>query len=149
MREQIAAALQDASAAGDKRRGCLLRLITAAIRDRDAASRMAGRDKVPDSEIACLLSLLIEQRERAANDMAEKGRNEEAARERADAEMIRSFMPAPLPVVEMVQACRQAVSDTGSKGLRDVGRCLGALKERYDGKVDLTQASGVVRSLLS
>ncbi|KTR02645.1 hypothetical protein NS365_21340 [Aureimonas ureilytica] len=149
MREQIAAALQDASAAGDKRRGCLLRLITAAIRDRDAASRMAGRDKVPDSDIACILSLLVEQRERTANDLAEKGRNEDAARERADAELIRAFLPAPLPVVEMVQACKQAVSDTGSKGLRDVGRCLGALKERYDGKVDLTQASGVVRSLLS
>ena len=49
----------------------------------------------------------------------------------------------------MVEACRQAVSDTGAKGLRDVGRCMSAIKERYHDKVDMVQASGVVRSLLS
>ncbi|WP_062112085.1 GatB/YqeY domain-containing protein [Aureimonas sp. AU40] len=149
MREQIAVALQEACTSGDKRRACLLRLINAAIRDRDAASRMAGRDKVPDSDIAGILQLLAEQRERSANDMAEKGRNEDAARERADAATIRFFLPAALPVVEMVEACRQAVSDTGAKGLRDVGRCMSAIKERYHDKVDMVQASGVVRSLLS
>lgn len=149
MREEIAAALQDAGNSGDKRRACLLRLITAAIRDRDSASRMAGKDKVPDGEIVCLLQLLAEQRERSANDLAEKGRNEEASRERADAEMIRHLLPPALPLTEMVEACRQAVNETGAKGLRDVGRCVSALKERYNDKVDLVQASGVVRSLLS
>ncbi len=149
MREQIAAALQDATDAGDKRRACLLRLVVAAIRDRDAAGRMTGRDRIADGEIAEMLQLLATQREAMANDLAEKGRNEDAAREREAAVLFRSFTPAPLPVVEMVEACRQAVSETGSKGLRDVGRCMSALKERYHDKVDLTQASGVVRSLLS
>ncbi len=149
MREEIAAALQDAGNSGDKRRACLLRLITAAIRDRDSASRMAGKDKVPDSDIACLLQLLADQRERSANDLAEKGRNDEATSERGDAQAIRALLPPALPLTEMVEACKQAVSETGAKGLRDVGRCVSALKERYNDKVDLVQASGVVRSLLS
>ena len=64
-------------------------------------------------------------------------------------DVIRSLMPAPVSTGEIEAACRQIVSDTGSKGLRDVGRCMNALKERYQDKLNLIEAGSVMRGLLS
>lgn len=149
MRDEIAQALNAAMSGQDKRRIRTLRLITAALRDKDAAHRGAGREKLANGEIAEMLKRMICQRESAATAFDAGGRVEDACGERAEIAVIREFLPAPLPAGEVEAACRQAVTDTGSKGLRDVGRCMNALKERYQDKLNLIEASSVVRGLLS
>ncbi|KQQ82014.1 GatB/YqeY domain-containing protein [Aureimonas sp. Leaf324] len=149
MRDQIADALQAAMASGDKRRIATLRLVAAGLKDKEAAFREAGKGRPEDADIVGFLHCMIRHRESAETTLREAGRVEEAAAEHATAEMIRSLLPAPVPSGEIEAACRQIVSDTGSKGLRDVGRCMNALKERYQDKLNLIEAGSVMRGLLS
>ncbi|WP_062212494.1 GatB/YqeY domain-containing protein [Aureimonas sp. AU12] len=148
MRDEIAAALHAAQSGTDKRRTCTLRLVSATLRDRDEAQRAAGRPRLGDSEIAEMLGRMVAQRECASRRLEEAGNGAEALLERAEIAVINEFLPRPVTVSELEQACREAVSETGSKGLRDVGRCMNALKARYHDQISLTQASGLVRGLL-
>ena len=149
MREQIADALQTAMASGDKRRIATLRLVAAGLKDKEAAFRDAGKGRPEDTDIVSFLHCMLRHREAAETSLRAEGKVEEAAAERATMEVIRSLLPAPVPAGEIEAACRQIVSDTGSKGLRDVGRCMNALKERYQDKLNLIEAGSVMRGLLS
>ncbi|WP_061931710.1 GatB/YqeY domain-containing protein [Aureimonas sp. AU22] len=149
MRGQIADALQTAMESGDKRRIATLRLVAAGLKDKEAAFREAGRGQPQDSDIVSFLQCMLRHRQAAEDGFRALGRVEEAAAERADMDVIRSLLPAPVPTGEIEAACRQIVSDTGSKGLRDVGRCMNALKERYQDKLNLIEAGSVMRGLLS
>lgn len=148
MRDEIAAALHAAQSGDDKRRTCTLRLVSAAIRDRDEARRATGRERLGDGEIAEMLGRMVAQRECASRRFDEAGNDAEALLERAEIAVIAEFLPRLVTASELEQACREAVVETGSKGLRDVGRCMNALKQRYHDKLNLTQASGLVRGLL-
>ncbi len=121
MREQIADALQTAMASGDKRRIATLRLVAAGLKDKEAAFRDAGKGRPEDTDIVSFLHCMLRHREAAETSLRAEGKVEEAAAERATMEVIRSLLPAPVPAGEIEAACRQIVSDTGSKGLRDVG----------------------------
>ncbi|WP_182085516.1 GatB/YqeY domain-containing protein [Aureimonas sp. ME7] len=149
MREEIADALQAATVNGDKRRIATLRLVAAALKDKEAACREAGKPLPGGGDMTPLLQCMIRHREEAAFALEGQGRREEAGAERAVAEMVRELLPAPVSVGEIEAACRQIVSDTGSKGLRDVGRCMNALKERYQDKLNMIEAGSVMRALLS
>ncbi|MEX6505638.1 GatB/YqeY domain-containing protein [Jiella sp. M17.18] len=148
MREMIAEALNAALKDQDKRRISTLRLINAAIKDRDVANRAAGRDPVGDEEVQQILVKMVKQRQESAQEYEEAGRLELAEQEREEIGIIRGFMPAQLDTGEIERACRQAVEETDSKGLRDVGRCMNKLKERYSGQMDFGRASTVVKGLL-
>ncbi|RIY02056.1 GatB/YqeY domain-containing protein [Aureimonas flava] len=149
MRDQIADALQAAIASGDKRRIATLRLVATALKDKEAAFREAGRGRPDAADMVSLLHCMLRHRQAAEEGFRAAGRLEEAEAERACMEMIRELMPAPVPTGEIEAACRQIVSDTGSKGLRDVGRCMSALKDRYQDKLNLIEAGVVMRGLLS
>ncbi|MCB8838623.1 GatB/YqeY domain-containing protein [Aurantimonas sp. VKM B-3413] len=148
MREQIADALNAAVKNQDKHRISTLRLINAAIKDRDVANRAAGRDPVGEDEVQQILIKMIKQRIESAHEYEESGRLELAEQEREEIGVIREFLPAQLDTGEVERACRQAVEDTESKSLRDVGRCMNKLKERYSGQMDFGKASTVVKGLL-
>ncbi|MET0368877.1 MAG: GatB/YqeY domain-containing protein [Methylobacterium sp.] len=148
MRDEIAAALQAAKAGEDKRRIGTLRLIVATLRDRDEAQRASGRPCLGDPEIADMLARMIAQRECAAQRLAAAGDLAEADGEKAEIAVIAEFLPRSVSPGELERVCREAVSETGSKGLRDVGRCMNALKARYHDQINLTQASSLVRGLL-
>lgn len=148
LRDTFATALKDAMKAGDKRRTSTLRLILAAIKDRDIANRGVGKDPVVDDEILAVLGKMVRQREESAKAFEEGGRLELAQQEREEIAIIRDFLPRQLDEAGMRQACRSVVDDIGAEGLRDMGKCMNTLKERYPGAMDFSKASGIVKDLL-
>jgi uncharacterized protein YqeY len=148
MRDVLAQALKDAVRAQDKRRISTLRLIQAAIQDRDIANRGTGKDPVSDEEILAILAKMVKQREESAKAFEEGNRLELAAQERDEIVIIRGFLPVQLGEDAVKLACQQVISEIGADGLRDMGRCMSALKEKFPGKMDFGKASGIVKTML-
>lgn len=148
LREKFSEKLKDAIRAKDRLRMSTLRLIQAAVKDRDIASRGSGKDPVSDEEILQILAKMIKQREESARIYEEAIRLELAQQERDEITIIKEFLPAQLPEEKMREACASVVVDTGAHGLRDMGKCMNALKERYPGQMDFAKASGVVKGML-
>ncbi|ABR61060.1 GatB/YqeY domain-containing protein [Sinorhizobium medicae] len=148
MREHFANALKEALKAKDTRRVSTVRLIQAAIKDRDIANRGHGKDPVGDDEILQILVKMIKQREESARVYDEGGRPELAQQERQEIAIINQFLPEQLSEEKVKEVCAKTVAEIGAHGLRDMGKCMNALKERYPGKMDFGKASGVVKDLL-
>ncbi len=148
MRETLSNAMKDAMKAKDALRLSAVRLIQTAIKDRDIAHRGAGKDPVSDDEILQILTKMIKQREESAKMYTEGGRAELAEQEKAEIEVIRGFMPKQLGDDEVRAIITGLITETGAQGLRDMGKVIGLLKERYPGQLDFAKASGVVKDLL-
>ena len=148
MRTRLVDGMKEAMKSGDKRKLSTLRLINAAIKDRDINARGAGKERVSDEEILAILSKMIKQREESARIYEEGNRLELAAQEREEMEIIREFLPKQMNADEVRTARTQIVSEVGGSSLRDMGKCMNAIKERYPGKLDVGQASKVVKELL-
>ncbi|MEP0519959.1 MAG: GatB/YqeY domain-containing protein [Hyphomicrobiales bacterium] len=148
MREFIAEALNEAVKEQDKRQACTLRLINTAIKDRDMAVRGTGKEKISDDEVLAMLKTMISQREDSSRQYEQAGRLDLAKQEREEMEIIRSLMPTQLPEEEVRKAVKDVVADIGANSLRDMGKCINALKQRYPGQMDFCRASGVVKELL-
>jgi uncharacterized protein YqeY len=148
MRDQINTALKNAMLSQDKRRVSTLRLISAAIKDREIAARTAGRDPIQDTDITEILVKMIKQRLESARLYEEGNRLDLAEQEREEIAIIRSFLPEQMDEDQVRSVCAETVKTTGAAGLRDMGKCMQALKERYAGRMDFGKASTVVRGLL-
>ncbi|MEP0321174.1 GatB/YqeY domain-containing protein [Bauldia litoralis] len=149
MREQINAALKQSTLDKNKRKVSTLRLINAAILDRDIAARGAGRDPVSDEDILEILTKMIRQRLESAKTYEEGNRLDLAEQELEEISIIKAFLPEQLDEDEVRSACADLVKETNAKGLRDIGRCMQTLKSRYQGRMDFGKASTVVKGLLS
>jgi len=149
MRDAIQAALKDAQKSQDKCRVSTLRLICAAVKDRDIANRSNGKDPVSDEEISEILTKMVKQRRESAETYEQAGRLELADQERRESAVILEFLPKQMCEEEVEQACENVVRETGAEGLRDVGKCMSTLKERFSGQMDFSKASGVVKGILS
>jgi len=148
MRETITAALQAATKARDARRVSTLRLVAAAIKDRDIAARTSGKEKATDAELLELLAKMIKQREESRDIYADAGRAELAQQEGEEAAIIREFLPTQLSDDDMSKAIDAAIAETGAQSVRDMGKVMGVLKSRYAGQVDFGKASGAVKAKL-
>jgi len=148
MREAISAATKDAMKAGDKLRTGTLRMMSAAIKDRDIEARGAGKGPMSDDELLQLFQKLVKQRQESAEIYDKAGRTELAAQERAEIAVIQGFMPQPLDEAETRAAIAAAIADTGAAGVRDMGKVMTALRERHAGRMDFGKASGLVKQLL-
>lgn len=148
MRQQISEALKTAIRTQDKKRTSTLRLINAAIQDRDIANRGQGKDQVSDDEILQILTKMVKQREDSARAFEEGNRIELAEQEREEMAIIREFLPKQLGEEQVRHACQQAIKEVGAEGLRDMGKCMNALKEKYPGQMDFGKASGIVKTML-
>ena len=148
MRDKLSTALKDAMKAKETRRLSTVRLIQAAIKDRDIANRGVGKDPVSDEDILQILQKMVKQREESAKIYEDAGRAELAAQEREEIEIIKDFMPEQLSEDKVRELCQSVISETGSQGLRDMGKCMNALKEKYPGQMDFAKASGMVKDLL-
>ncbi|WP_421726708.1 GatB/YqeY domain-containing protein [Bauldia sp.] len=149
MRERIGAALKQATRDQDKRKTSTLRLINAAITDRDIAARGAGKDPVSDEDVLAILAKMIRQRLDSAQAYEEGNRLDLAEQEREEIAIIKEFMPQQLNDEQMRSVCTELVKETGAHGLRDIGKCMQTLKSRYQGRMDFGKASTVVKGLLS
>lgn len=149
MRDTIAQALRDAQKSQDRIRVATLRLITAAIQDRDIANRGVGKERVSDDEILQILTKMVKQREESAKAFADGGRPELAAAERAEIEIVKEFLPRQIGEDELRRICADVIAETGASSLRDMGAVMAVLKERYPGRVDFSRASAIVKELLA
>ncbi len=148
LRETFNDALKQATLKQDKRRMGTLRLIIAALRDRDIAARTAGKERVSDDEILEMLGKMVKQRVESARLYEEGARLDLATEEREEIAIIQSFLPKQLSEEEMRAVCAEAVKSTGAQGLRDMGKCMAALKSEYAGQMDFSKASAMVKGLL-
>ncbi len=148
MREDIAAEVRNAMKAQDKSRLSTLRLIQAAIQDRDIANRGAGREAAGDDEILQILAKMVKQREESAKAFEDGGRPELAAREREEIVVIRAFLPSQMDEQAMEAAVRAAIAETGAAGIRDMGKVMAALRDKHAGRMDFGRASGMVKAAL-
>ncbi len=148
LRDRLTTAQREAQKAQDRTRLSTLRLIQAAIHDRDIANRGASKDPVSDDEITQILAKMVKQREESARAFEEGNRLELAEQERTEIEVIKEFLPRQLCEEDVRNLCAQVVAEVGADGLRDMGRCMNALKERYPGQMDFSKASGIVKTLL-
>jgi len=127
-----------------------LRLINAAIKDRDIAARSEDRcDGVTDEEILTILTKMVKQREDSSEAFEKGGRPELAEQERAEIAVIRDFMPRQLGDAEIEQAVHEVIEELGAAGLKDMGRSMAALKERYSGAMDFGRAGAVMKKALA
>ena len=149
MRARINEEMKSAMRAGEKRKLATLRLINCAVNDRDIERRGTGGERCCDDDIRSILAKMIKQREDSARAYEEASRLELAQREREEIEIIREFLPRPLNAEETERACREVVAEVEGSSLRDMGRCMNALKERYIGRMDMGLASRQVKQLLA
>ena len=150
LREQLGVALKEAMKASDRKRTGTLRLVLAALKDRDIADRTAeSREGISDDEILTLLAKLIKSREDSVELYEKGGRPELAAAEREEIAIIREFMPKQMGPDEAKAAIAAVISETGAASMKDMGKVMAALKERFAGKMDFAKASAAVKELLS
>ena len=151
LREQINDALKTAMKAGDeKTRVATLRLINAAIKDRDIAARGEDRcEGVSEEEILAILTKMVKQREESAAAFEKGCRPELAEQERAEIEVIREFLPRQLSEDEIKVAVSDVIKEYDASGLKDMGKCMGALKERFNGAMDFGRAGKLMKESLS
>ena len=149
MREAFNTALKDAMRSGDKVKVATVRMISAALKDRDIEARGTGKGPLSDDEILSLLQKMIKQRQESQKIYEDNGRPELAAQEAAEIVVITSFMPAQLSDAEIDAAIAAAIAETGAAGMKDMGKVVGKLKEKYAGRMDFAKASAAVKAKLS
>lgn len=149
MRDNLNESLKQAIKAQDKRRVGTLRLIMAAIKDRDIAARSSGRDAVSDADILEILAKMVKQRQESATTYEEAGRPELATQEREEIAIIQDFLPKQMDDDEVASAVKDVVEEINAESLKDMGRTMGVLKERYPGKMDFRKANQIVKEMLS
>ncbi len=149
LRERINADLKVAMKAQDKRQVSTLRLIMAAIKDRDIQSRGTGKDDTPDeADLQSVLTRMIKQRRESAATYDQGGRPELAEAERAEIVIIETYLPRQLNDDEIRTAVASAIAATGAAGLKDMGRVMAALKQSHAGQMDMAKAGQLTRDLL-
>ena len=154
MRDRLSQATKDAMKAQDKQRLSTLRLISAALKDRDIAARVdekgaaTGRDKITDQEFASLLQKMIKQRRDSIAAYEQAGRAELAKQEAAEIAVIEEFLPKQMSDADVAAAIAAAVKEAGATSQKDMGKVMAALKSRYAGQMDFGKASSQVKALL-
>lgn len=150
LRAQLTDAMKEAMKAKDAKRLATVRLILAALKDRDIAARTeTSKDLVGDDDILTLLAKMIKQREESATVYRQGGRPELAENEESEIAVIRTFMPKQMDEGEMKAALQAVIAETGAASIKDMGKVMAVLKERYAGQMDFGKASAATKDALS
>jgi uncharacterized protein YqeY len=150
LRQKLNDSMKEALKAKDAKRLATLRLVLAALKDRDIAARTeTSRDLLGDDEILSLLAKMIKQRDESAAAYDAGNRPELAAGERQEIEIIRSFMPAQMDEAGVKAAADTVIAELGASSIKDMGKVMAAMKERYAGQMDFARASAVVKARLA
>lgn len=143
-------ALKQAMRARDELATSVLRLILAALKDRDIAQRTQGRDGgLAEEEIVGMLQSMVKQRRESIKMYEQGGRPELAGKEAAEIAIIESFLPKQMSEAEIRAAVDAAIADLGAASLKDIGRVMTLLRERHPGAMDFAKASATVKAALA
>jgi uncharacterized protein len=146
LRDDINNALKEAMKAGEARRVSTLRLVNAEILKRETSG--AERTKLTDAEILDVMGKMIKQRQESLDIYEKAGRNDLAAAEREEIEIISGFMPKRMSDLEAAEAISALIKELGAATLKDMGRTMAALKQRFSGQMDFAKAGALVKKLL-
>jgi len=149
LRDDINKSLTEAMKAKDQRRVSTLRMVNAAIKNADIEARGAGKSALTDDDLLGLCQKMIKQRQESVELYDKGGRTELADQEREEIAIIKGFLPQQMSEEEGRAAIESVIKETGAAGMKDMGRVMAALKERYAGRMDFGKASGAVKGLLS
>ena len=150
LRAQLTDAMKEAMKSKDAKRLATVRLVLAALKDRDIAARTeTNKDLVSDDDILTLLAKMIKQREESATAFDAGNRPEMAAGEREEIAIIRTFMPAQMDEAAMKDAVAKTIAEVGAASIKDMGKVMAVLKERYAGQMDFSKASAATKEALS
>jgi len=149
LRDDINNALKDAMKSGDARRVSTLRLVNSSIKNADIDARGQGKPPLTDEELLSLLQKMIKQRHESVELYEKGGRPELAAQEREEITIISAYLPKQMTDQEIHDTIGALLKETGATAMKDMGKVMAALKERYAGKLDFAKASGAVKKILS
>ena len=150
LRSRINTAMKQAMKDKSAERLSTIRLINAAIKDRDIAARTEGKENgVGDDEVLAILAKMTKQRQESAKTYEEAGRLDLSERELAEIKVIEEFLPRQLTDSEIQSAVSEAINEVGASSIRDMGKVMGALKSKYAGQMDVGAVGALVKNNLS
>ena len=148
MREKITADLKTAMKAGDRAKVDALRLINAALKDKDIEARGVGKT-LSEDDVLALLQKMIKSRQESLDIYEKNDRPELADKERFEIATISSYLPSQMSEAEVADAIHAAVAELGATSIKDMGKVVAALKAKYAGRMDFGKASAVVKAALA
>jgi len=148
LRDRFTADMKEAMKAGDKGRLGAIRLIQAALKDKDIEARGNGKEPLSDEEILALLQKMVKQRQESIAMYEQGGRAELAQQEKNEVEVISSYLPKQMDEAETKAAIEAAIAETGAASMKDMGKVVAALRAKYAGRMDFAKASGLVKEML-
>ena len=148
LRERFTGDLKEAMKAGEKGKVAAIRLVQAALKDKDIEARGAGKGEATPDEILALLQKMIKQRQESIAIYDANNRPELAAGERAEVEVISSYLPQQMSDEEVKAAIDRAIAETGASAVKDMGKVIGALRGAYAGQMDFGKVSPMVKAAL-
>lgn len=148
LRERFTGDLKEAMKAGEKGKVAAIRLVQAALKDKDIEARGAGKGEATPDEILALLQKMIKQRQESIAIYDANNRPELAAGERAEVEVISSYLPQQMSEEEVKAAIDRAIAETGASAVKDMGKVIGALRGAYAGQMDFGKVSPMVKAAL-
>ena len=149
LRDDINNAVKDAMRAKDERKLSTLRMVNSTLKNADIEARGQGKPALSDEDALGVLQKMIKQRHESVELYEKGGRPELAAQEREEITIISKYLPAQMTEHEISETIAALLKETGATAMKDMGRVMAALKERYAGKLDFAKASGAVKKMLS
>lgn len=149
MRQRFTEEMKQAMKDGDKQKLAPIRLIMAALKDKDIEARRAGKGPTSNDEVLALLQKMIKQRLESAEIYEKAGRAELAEQEKGEVAIIQAYLPVQMDDAAVKAAIVAAVAETGASGVKEMGKVIGVLKAKYSGQMDFAKASAAVKELLS
>jgi uncharacterized protein len=148
MRTRLMDDLKTAMKAGDKAKVGTIRLIQAALKDKDIEARGQGKGQLTDDDILSLLQKMAKQRQESLTIYRDAGRAELAAGEQTELDIINAYLPQQMDEAGIKAAIQSAIGETGAGSMKDMGKVVAALKAKYTGQMDFAKASQLVKAAL-
>ena len=149
LRDDINNTLKNAMKARNERQVSTLRLMNAAIKDKDIEARGLGKGPLSDEDLHSLFQKMVKQRQESAELYEKGGRPELAQQENEEIAIINGYLPKQMSEDEMKAAIADAIKETGAAAVKDMGKVIGVLRGKYAGKMDFGKASGLVKGMLA
>jgi uncharacterized protein YqeY len=145
LKEQIQSDMKNALRAGEKERLGTIRMLLAAIQSRE----IEARAELSDNDVLQVVEKLIKQRKDSARQFADAGRDDRAAQETSEAELLQTYMPEQLSDAELTSMLNDVIAETGASSMKDMGQVMAALRDRAQGRADMGALSALVKSRLA
>lgn len=145
LKAQITADMKDAMRAKDKQRLATIRLILSATKQREVDERIV----LSDADVLAILDKMVKQRRDSISQFEKAGRDDLIAQEQVELDLIQTYLPQPLSDDEISALIEEAVSSTGADGMKDMGKVMGWLKPKLQGRADMGKVSGQIKAKLA